>query len=375
MTTVSEQGPLPRQTILFVDDEPLSRKYFKASIGKYANVLTAETPDTALELLANSDAEISVVVSDERMPRESGVSFLTDVRKAWPSTVRVLTSAYANIDNLQQAINDAAIYRFVPKPWDIDELCSAMREALVAERVAEKAAAPLEGRLSTGNAENANIELLAVLARECATPLKSLEEEANQLSALAGSRSVMPTQTGLSRFASWASQLRIGQIANSAARVQRDVQYCQSLASSICELATGLCDPNTVQTPSMAETASNALEQLSMGRSERSCITLDARRDFRYRAPMKIMSFVLADLLQNALRCSADLQGAKITVELVPGLAFNEVRITGAGQGQTSSESSRAIRCALWAFGGEMLNVCDCGSGPGTISIRLPHAA
>jgi hypothetical protein len=87
------------------------------------------------------------------------------------------------------------------------------------------------------------------------------------------------------------------------------------------------------------------------------------------------MSFVLADLLQNALRCSADQNRPKITVELVPGRAFNEVRITGAGQGQTSSESSRATRCALWAFGGEVLNVCDCSSGPGTISIRLPHAA
>ena len=49
--------------------------------------------------------------------------------------MRILTSAYANIDNLQQAINGAAIYRFVPKPWDLDELCTAMQEALIAERV------------------------------------------------------------------------------------------------------------------------------------------------------------------------------------------------------------------------------------------------
>ena len=103
-------------TILFVDDEPLSLKYFKASVGKYANVKTASSPDAAMEILASEGDEISVVVSDERMPRDSGVSFLSGVRKSWPSTVRVLTSAYANIDNLQHAINDAAIYRFVPKP-------------------------------------------------------------------------------------------------------------------------------------------------------------------------------------------------------------------------------------------------------------------
>ena len=94
-------------TILFVDDEPLSLKYFKASVGKYANVVTANTPEAALKILEAEGDAISVVVSDERMPRDSGVSFLSNVRKSWPSTVRILTSAYANID-LQQAINGAA---------------------------------------------------------------------------------------------------------------------------------------------------------------------------------------------------------------------------------------------------------------------------
>jgi two-component system probable response regulator PhcQ len=80
-------------TILFVDDEPLSLKYFKASVGRYANVVTADSTDAALEILASEGDTISVVVSDERMPRDSGVSFLSSVRKSWPSTVRILTSA------------------------------------------------------------------------------------------------------------------------------------------------------------------------------------------------------------------------------------------------------------------------------------------
>ena len=188
MASTSQQAALARRTILFVDDEPLSQKYFKASVGQYANVLTASTSDAALKILTSGGDPISVVVSDERMPHESGVSFLTNVRKSFPSTVRILTSAYADIENLQQAINGAAIYRFVPKPWDFDELCSAMQEALVAERVAETVAAPLEGRLGAGNAESANMELLAVLARELATPLDSLDKEALQLSLLTQSR-------------------------------------------------------------------------------------------------------------------------------------------------------------------------------------------
>ena len=87
--------------VLFVDDEPLSQKYFKASINPFAEVLTASNPVEAREILASRSRDISVVVSDERMPLESGVPFLVGVRRSWPATRRVLTSAYADIDNLQ----------------------------------------------------------------------------------------------------------------------------------------------------------------------------------------------------------------------------------------------------------------------------------
>jgi two-component system probable response regulator PhcQ len=373
MASTSQQAALARRTILFVDDEPLSQKYFKASVGQYANVLTASTPDAALKILTSGGDPISVVVSDERMPHESGVSFLTNVRKSFPSTVRILTSAYADIENLQQAINGAAIYRFVPKPWDFDELCSAMQEALVAERVAETVAAPLEGRLGAGNAESANIELLAVLARELATPLDSLDKEALQLSLLTGTRAVALTPNMPSQIGSWSSQLRLGQIMASAAQVQRDVQHCRSLAGSIAELAAGLCGSDAVQTPSMAETASDALEQISVRRTDRKLITLDARQDFNYRAPKKIMSFVLVNLLQSALGNAPKGVPIEVAVELASGADCNEVRIM-TNQNTANPEFSRAVRCALWAFGGELHHTRDRNSGTATTSVRLPRA-
>lgn len=372
MTSTSEQAALARRTILFVDDEPLSQKYFKASVGQYANVVTASNPDAALKILSSGGEPISVVVSDERMPHESGVSFLTNVRKSWPSTVRILTSAYADID-LQQAINGAAIYRFVPKPWDFDELCLAMQEALVAERVAEKVAAPVARRLGDGNAENANIELLAVLARELAAPLGSLDREALQLSLLTGTRAIALKPTPPSQLATWSSQLRLGQIVASAAQVQRDVQLCRSLAGSIAELAAGLCGSETVQTPSMSETASEALEQIAVRRTDRKIITLDARQDFHYRAPKKIMSFVLVNLLQSALSRTPNGVPTEVTVELAAGADCNEVRIT-TRENTANPEFSRAVRCALWAFGGELHHANDRNTGTATTSVRLPKA-
>jgi two-component system probable response regulator PhcQ len=231
----------------------------------------------------------------------------------------------------------------------------------------------LEGRLGSGNAENANIELLAVLARELATPLSSLDKEAFQLALLTGTRAIAPSQTPPSQIATWSSQMRLGQIVASAAQVQRDVQHCRSLAGSIAELAAGLCDSEAVQTPSMAETASEALEQIAVRRTDRKIITLDAREDFRYRAPKKIISFVLVNLLQSLLRQTPNGTPTEIAVVLAPGIDGDEVRIT-TGHNTENPEFSRTVRCALWAFGGELLHTSDRNLGIATTSVRLPKA-
>jgi two-component system probable response regulator PhcQ len=382
MTSKSDSAVDGRsRTILFVDDEPLSLKYFSASVGRYAKVLTANNPQTALEILAAEGDEISVVVSDERMPHNSGVSFLSSVRKSWPSTVRVLTSAYANIDNLQDAINDAGIHRFVPKPWDLDELCAAMQEALKAERSTDILTQPLPGPVGGDDAENANIALLAVLIRELAQPLDSLSTEALQLTTLTGTRTMTASSAAAPvspMMASWSAQLRHGQIAASATQVQRDVDYCKSLADSIAELAEGLAGPVAGQTTSMAETAAEVLEQLAQRKSDRKFISLDARRDFSYAAPRRIMHFVLTNLLRSTIRRSVGDSSSGVTIELVPGKTCNEVRISAAVGPESvrhpGHEFERATRCALWAFGGELSFLDDENLSRTTISVRVPKA-
>ena len=167
------------------------------------------------------------------------------------------------------------------------------------------------------------------------------------------------------KSANWSSQLRLGQIAASAAQVQRDVQHCRSLAGSIAELAAGLCGSEAVQPPSMAETASEALEQIEVRRTDRKIITLDARQDFRYRAPKKIISFVIVNVLRTLLRQSPSGTRTEVAVMLAAEIDGNEVRIT-TSDNSANPEFSRAVRCALWAFGGELLHTSDRNSGKAT---------
>lgn len=359
-------------TILFVDDEPLSLKYFKASVGKYANVVTADTPEAALKILEAEGDAISVVVSDERMPRDSGVTFLSNVRKSWPSTVRILTSAYANID-LQQAINGAAIHRFVPKPWDLDELCSAMREALQADPVSNDALAP-SSHDDRADAQSASLELLAVLARELARPLESLESEALEISTLTGTPSTLQMPRGTSQATAWAAQYRDGRLAAAANQIHRDIEHCRALAEPITALSESLSDLVGSKTYSMAETAAEALDKIGR-RCGRKFIELDARNDFQYRVPKQVVTFVLSNLLQSTIGRLCDSR-SMISIALVRGSDYNEVAITASRlkvQDETVRDLERVNRSALWAFGGELLFSSDNCRGTETAAIRLPR--
>jgi two-component system probable response regulator PhcQ len=356
-------------TILFVDDEPLSLKYFKASVGKYANVMTADTAEAAMKILEAEGDAISVVVSDERMPRDTGVSFLSNVRKSWPSTVRILTSAYANID-LQQAINGAAIHRFLPKPWNLDELCAAMQEALHAERASE----PHTEHHDEGqtDAKNANLELLAVLARELVRPLQALDAEALKISTLSGLQSTLQSTPRQSQAAAWSAQFQTGKVATTADQLRRDIAYCRALAEPIAALADSLCQPIGSQTFSIAQTASETLEKFART-SNGPFIELDARNDFEYRAPKQIVSLVLIDMLQRTIRQPRSV--SRVTIKLVPSGDCNEVRITAALSQEADNRMDhleRVSRSALWAFGGELLLSRDITAGTESASIRLP---
>jgi two-component system, probable response regulator PhcQ len=363
-------------TILFVDDEPLSLKYFQATVGKYAPVRTASSPDAAMEILEAEGEEISVVVSDERMPRESGVSFLSDVRKSWPSTVRILTSAYADIDNLQQAINDAAIYRFVPKPWNLDELCAAMRDALQVERSASALMEPVLRPTSGGDAEDANLALLAILAAGFDAPLKSLGSEADELSRLSGPTPLEVSRSATAYMSSWSASLRLARISAAAGQVRKDVEHCAALAGSIAKLARGLAKPSSAPASSMADTLHEVIEQCTRDGPGRP--TIDGSCDFTYRIPREIMKFVLSNLLRGGSNRHHGQVASPAHIQLFAGAAHNEVRIS-LGDGQScpaldTDQSARTVRSALWAFGGELLAPSDENLSKSDVVVCVPKA-
>lgn len=121
---------MERRGVLLVDDEAQALKYFKKAFADRFTIFSAASAGEALAVLAEHHAEIGVIVTDQRMPESSGVELLRVVRRQYPRTVRILTTAYSELDLLIEAINTSAVYSFVSKPWQLEDLERTLAEAL-----------------------------------------------------------------------------------------------------------------------------------------------------------------------------------------------------------------------------------------------------
>ena len=117
--------PLPRETILCVDDEEgvlmALRQQLGARFGDECEIVTALSAADALELmdeLAKDNEPLAVVIADQIMPGMKGVDFLTEVDQRSPLTTKVLLTGQAGLDAVVQAINQAHLNHYMPKPWD-----------------------------------------------------------------------------------------------------------------------------------------------------------------------------------------------------------------------------------------------------------------
>jgi two-component system probable response regulator PhcQ len=119
----------PNCTILYVDDEEMSLKYFTRAFGDKFNILSAANAADGYRLLEEHRDEIALLMTDQRMPGEKGVEFLQRARRLHPEAIRILTTAYSDFDVAIEAVNSAAIYKYVTKPWDIPELEMILKQA------------------------------------------------------------------------------------------------------------------------------------------------------------------------------------------------------------------------------------------------------
>ncbi|MGA2029430.1 MAG: hybrid sensor histidine kinase/response regulator [Verrucomicrobiota bacterium] len=117
--------------ILYVDDEEKSLTAFSRAFGDQFHIFTAVSAQDGLKLLERHADEIGLLMTDQRMPGEKkGVWLLERARKLRPQMIRVLVTAYADMDAAIAAVNSGAIYKYVTKPWDPPQLDQTLKRGL-----------------------------------------------------------------------------------------------------------------------------------------------------------------------------------------------------------------------------------------------------
>lgn len=122
-----------RCSVLVVDDERHILNTLHSCLSKEFDVRTAASAEEAMERF--KEAVPDIILSDQRLPGISGVQLLEWVRQHHPKTVRMLMTGYAELEDAVQAINRGNVYRYLFKPWRLDELIGVLRDAAHAYRL------------------------------------------------------------------------------------------------------------------------------------------------------------------------------------------------------------------------------------------------
>ncbi|HIT56306.1 TPA: response regulator [Candidatus Galligastranaerophilus intestinigallinarum] len=117
-----------RYKILIVDDEPDNLQLLYRTLRRDYEVTKAQGPLEALEIL--KETPFNCILSDHKMPDMDGVEFLKRTYDMYPDTIRLLVTAYSDVEILMNAINYAKIYRYIKKPYSPEELLHIVQLAL-----------------------------------------------------------------------------------------------------------------------------------------------------------------------------------------------------------------------------------------------------
>lgn len=114
--------------VLLVDDEVGNLGNLLFAFELTFDIVTAASGAEALEIMERE--MFAVIISDQRMPTMTGTELLSRVKENYPQTVRILITAYTDIEAAVAAINSGDVYRYIGKEQPIDEIEAYIRQAI-----------------------------------------------------------------------------------------------------------------------------------------------------------------------------------------------------------------------------------------------------
>lgn len=113
--------------VLYIDDEPHNLVAFKASFRREFNIFTAESANEGKKIIEEN--QIHVILSDQRMPKITGIEFFESIINMYPDPIRILITGYTDINAVIDAINRGQVYKYLTKPWEENDVKNSIDKA------------------------------------------------------------------------------------------------------------------------------------------------------------------------------------------------------------------------------------------------------
>jgi PAS domain S-box-containing protein len=117
-----------KSTVLYIDDDLLNLEIFKENFYRDYNVITVSSTKEAQEVLEVQP--VKVIISDQCMPNESGLDFIKRINNFYPEIKKIIFTAYSSQELALEAINNAGVYKFILKPWNLQEIKNSIDGAI-----------------------------------------------------------------------------------------------------------------------------------------------------------------------------------------------------------------------------------------------------
>ncbi|MCB1906281.1 MAG: response regulator [Rhodocyclaceae bacterium] len=134
MTHAAQPDSSQRGKVLCVDDEPGILRALDWLLRRHFDVVTANSGEMAMDLIRDNDFD--VIISDQRMPGMTGVELLKAARQLAPRAMRILLTGYSDLQAVLASVNEGEVFRFINKPWNVDELPVVVGQAVGLSRTA-----------------------------------------------------------------------------------------------------------------------------------------------------------------------------------------------------------------------------------------------
>jgi two-component system, response regulator PhcR len=334
-------GPL----ILYVDDDRGNRVVFEQSLSSEFDLLTVATAAEALEAL--DQREIAVVVSDMRMPSMSGEELLRIVKERHPQVIRMVVTAYADVDPILRAINEGLVARYIVKPWIRTELVQVLRWAIEAWMFSRDSAALYRRLLETERLATLG-SIAGMLVHDLKQPLMSLLVNVEHLRELAGSAPILRDALLQAPIAT-AQRARLLELVDDLDPVTSDLR---TSGTHLSELISGLRDLGRPRDPRtlMAETDPLPIVRHAMTVCQELAIPARASIGYegpgelpRVRMPATELTQVLINIVANGAQAVAarGTPHGRVSIVARPDADMLEFQIRDDGVGMAPEVLSR----------------------------------